>query len=68
MGIFRAVSLPDHFFYCKSPDLKEVRAFESGADGGGIDLSSILTQFAGGGIGGGGLMTVIGLVRSMLAK
>ena len=35
---------------------------------GGLDIGSILTQVAGGGVGGGGLMAIIGLVRSMMAK
>lgn len=35
---------------------------------GSLDIGSILTQVAGGGIGGGGLMAVIGLIRSMMAK
>ena len=35
---------------------------------GGLDLGSIVAQVAGGGVGGGGLMAVIGLVRSMIAK
>ena len=35
---------------------------------GGLDMGSILTQLAGGGLGGGGLMAVIGLVKSMMAK
>lgn len=38
------------------------------AAAGGLDMGSILTQLAGGGIGGGGLMAVIGLVKSMMAK
>ena len=35
---------------------------------GGPDLISILTSVASSGVGGGGLMAVIGLVRSMMAK
>ena len=35
---------------------------------GALDIGSILTQVAGGGVGGGGLMAIIGLVRSMMAK
>ena len=38
------------------------------AAAGSLDMGSILTQVAGGGIGGGGLMAVIGLIRSMMAK
>ena len=40
----------------------------SGAAGaGGLDIGSILGQIAGGGIGGGALMAIIGLVKSMMA-
>jgi len=35
---------------------------------GAMDIGSILTQVAGGGVGGGGLMALIGLLRSMTAK
>jgi hypothetical protein len=35
---------------------------------GGLDMMSVLSQVAGGGIGGGGLMAIIGLIRSMMAK
>ena len=39
-----------------------------GGGAGGLDIGSILTQVAGGGIGGGGLMAIIGLLRSMTSK
>lgn len=36
--------------------------------GGGMDIMSILSSVLSGGVGGGGLMAVIGMVRGMLAK
>ena len=39
-----------------------------GGGAGALDIGSILTQVAGGGIGGGGLMAIIGLLRSMTSK
>ena len=39
-----------------------------GPAAGGMDIGSILTQVAGGGLGGGGLMALIGLLRSMTSK
>jgi len=36
--------------------------------GGPLDLPSILTQVASGGVGGGVLMAVIGIIRSLMAK
>ena len=38
-----------------------------GADG-GLDIMALLSQVASGGVGGGILMTVIGVIRSMMAK
>lgn len=38
------------------------------AAGGGLDLMSILSQVASGGVGGGVLMAVVGLVRNMMSK
>lgn len=42
----------------------------SGAESaaGGMDIGSILTQVAAGGVGGGGLLAIIGVVKSMLGK
>ena len=41
-----------------------------GAGGGvsGLDIASILTQVAGGGIGGGAVLAVVGVVKNMMAK
>ena len=36
--------------------------------GGGLDVMSILSSVLSGGVGGGGLMAIVGLIRSMLAK
>ena len=38
------------------------------AAGGGLDPMAILTQVASGGAGGGVLMAIIGIIRSMMAK
>lgn len=38
------------------------------AAAGGLDIASILTQVASGGVGGGATMAIVGLLRSMLAK
>lgn len=38
------------------------------AAGGGLDIASILTQVVSGGAGGGVMMAVVGLLRSMMAK
>lgn len=38
------------------------------AAAGGLDIASILSQVASGGIGGGILMAVIGLIKSAMAK
>lgn len=39
-----------------------------GATAGGIDIASIIGQIAGGGVGGGVLLAVVGIVKNMLAK
>ena len=39
-----------------------------GAEGGSIDLASILQSIASGGVGGGVLMAIISAVKGMLAK
>ena len=39
-----------------------------GPAAGAMDIGSILTQVAGGGIGGGGLLALIGLLKNMTAK
>lgn len=36
--------------------------------GGGMDIMSILSSVLSGGVGGGGLMAVIGMIRGMMAK
>jgi hypothetical protein len=38
------------------------------AASGGMDIASIVTQVAGGGIGGGVLLAVIGLIKGAMAK
>ncbi len=38
------------------------------AGSGGMDLAGIISQVAGGGVGGGVLMVIIGLVKRMLGK
>jgi len=40
----------------------------AGAQGGSLDLASIVGNIASGGIGGGIVMAIIGLIKSMLAK
>ncbi len=35
---------------------------------GGLDIGSILTQVAGGGVGGGGLLVLVGLLKSLTSK
>ncbi|MGQ0443238.1 MAG: hypothetical protein ACT4OH_07315 [Methylophilaceae bacterium] len=35
---------------------------------GGMDIASIITQVAGGGVGGGVLLAVIGLIKNAMAK
>lgn len=39
-----------------------------GAASGGMDIASIVSQIAGGGIGGAVLLVIIGLVKNVLAK
>lgn len=39
-----------------------------GAAAGGMDIASIVSQIAGGGIGGAVLLVIIGLVKNVLAK
>ena len=40
----------------------------SGASGsaGGLDLGSLIAQIAGGGVGGGVLMVIVGIIRQVL--
>lgn len=38
------------------------------AASGGMDLGAIIAQVAGGGVGGGALLAIVGVVRTMLAK
>jgi uncharacterized membrane protein YeaQ/YmgE (transglycosylase-associated protein family) len=40
----------------------------SGAQGGSLDLASIIGNIASGGIGGGVLMAIIGLIKSLMAS
>ncbi len=40
----------------------------SAAAGSGLDLSSILSMVAGGGVGGGATMAVIGILKKLLMK
>jgi hypothetical protein len=40
----------------------------TGAQGGSLDLASIIGNIASGGVGGGVLMAIIGLIKSLLAK
>jgi uncharacterized membrane protein YeaQ/YmgE (transglycosylase-associated protein family) len=39
-----------------------------GAEGAGLNVSSILSSIAGGGVGGGVLMAIIGIVKGLLNK
>jgi hypothetical protein len=39
-----------------------------GAQGGSLDLASIIGNIASGGVGGGVLMAIIGLIKSMMAS
>ena len=41
---------------------------DGGAAGGSMDISNILTSIAGGGVGGGVLMAIVGLVKGMMNK
>jgi hypothetical protein len=43
-------------------------AAANGAAAGGLDLASIIGSVASGGVGGGVLMAIIGLIKSMMAK
>jgi hypothetical protein len=43
-------------------------ALAAKAGGGSLDIMSILSSVLSGGVGGGGLMALVGLIRSMLAK
>lgn len=45
-----------------------VPALGAAATGGGTDMTSIIGQIAGGGVGGGVLMAIIGLVRQSMVK
>ncbi len=38
------------------------------AGAGGLDIASIISQVAGGGIGGGILLAIVGLIKSAMAK
>jgi hypothetical protein len=40
----------------------------AGAAASGLDIGSILSSVAGGGVGGGLLMVIVGLIRQMMAK
>lgn len=40
----------------------------AGQGGGALDLGSILSSIAGGGVGGGVLMAIIGVIRKMVSK
>jgi len=39
-----------------------------GTKGGGLDLGGIITSIAGGGIGGGILLVIVGLIKKSLSK
>jgi hypothetical protein len=41
---------------------------DAAASGGSLDLSTIISNVAGGGVGGAILMAVIGLIKSVMAK
>jgi hypothetical protein len=40
----------------------------AGAAAGGADMGSVLSSIAGGGVGGGVLMTIVGLIRQQMGK
>ena len=40
----------------------------TGDPGAGMDIASILGSIAGGGVGGGALMAIVGAVKNMMAK
>jgi hypothetical protein len=48
--------------------LDPTAAATSAASSGGIDMSSILGNVAGGGVGGATLMAVIGLIKTQMSK
>ncbi len=48
------------------PSLGAIAASKTG--GSGIDIGAIIGQLAGGGVGGGALMAIIGVIRSAMAK
>ncbi len=39
-----------------------------GAATGGMDIGAIVSQVAGGGVGGGVLLAVVGIIKNMMAK
>jgi hypothetical protein len=39
----------------------------SGASGGGTDIGSIIAQIAGGGVGGGLVMIIVGIIRQAMS-
>ncbi len=43
-------------------------AAASAATAGGLDIGSILTSVASGGVGGGVLMAIVGVIKGMMAK
>jgi uncharacterized membrane protein YeaQ/YmgE (transglycosylase-associated protein family) len=43
-------------------------ALAGGAEAAGLDIGSIVSQGAGGLVGGGGLMAIVGVVKNMMAK
>ena len=43
-------------------------ATAAGADAGGMDIASILSSVAGGGVGGGVLMVIVGLIKNAMNK
>jgi uncharacterized membrane protein YeaQ/YmgE (transglycosylase-associated protein family) len=45
-----------------------VPSLAGAAQGGGLDIGSIIGQIAGGGVGGGVLMVIVSLVKGLLAK
>lgn len=38
------------------------------AAGGGMDITSIISQIAGGGVGGGVLLAIVGMIKNAMAK
>jgi hypothetical protein len=45
-----------------------VPALGAAATGGGTDIASIIGQIAGGGVGGGALMAIVGFARQAMVK